>query len=95
MYLKSALKVLLFLQGLLPFKKPGSFKYLNHHSIGYLGDGINDSPSLKAVDIGISVYTACDIAKDAADLILTKKDLLVLKDGILEGFSNDTHSNSH
>ena len=58
---------------------------LNHHSIGYMGDGINDAPSLKAADIGISVYTACDVAKDAADLILTKKDLLVLKDGILEG----------
>jgi P-type Mg2+ transporter len=56
-----------------------------HHAVGYMGDGINDAPSLKTADIGISVSTATDVAKDAADVILTKKDLLVLKEGILEG----------
>jgi P-type Mg2+ transporter len=56
-----------------------------HHAVGYMGDGINDAPSLKTADIGISVNTATDVAKEAADIILTKKDLLVLKEGILEG----------
>ncbi len=56
-----------------------------HHAVGYMGDGINDAPSLKTADVGISVSTATDVAKDAADIILTKKDLLVLKEGILEG----------
>lgn len=62
-----------------------------HHAVGYMGDGINDAPSLKAADIGISVSTATDVAKDAADFILTRKSLSVLRDGILEGrrtFSN-------
>lgn len=56
-----------------------------HHAVGYMGDGINDAPSLKAADIGISVKDATDVAKEAADIILTKKSLLVLKEGILEG----------
>jgi P-type Mg2+ transporter len=56
-----------------------------HHAVGYMGDGINDAPSLKAADIGISVSTATDVAKDAADFILTRKSLSVLHDGILEG----------
>jgi Mg2+-importing ATPase len=56
-----------------------------HHAVGYMGDGINDAPSLKSADIGISVNSATDVAKDAADIILTQKDLLVLKEGILEG----------
>jgi len=56
-----------------------------HRSVGYLGDGINDAPSLKTADIGISVNSATDVAKDSADIILTKKDLLVLKEGIIEG----------
>lgn len=56
-----------------------------HHAVGYLGDGINDAPSLKTADVGISVNSATDVAKDAADIILTEKDLLILKDGILEG----------
>lgn len=63
----------------------------NHLTVGYLGDGINDAPSLKAADVGISVYSATDVAKESADIILTQKDLLVLKDGIIEGrktFSN-------
>jgi Mg2+-importing ATPase len=56
-----------------------------HHAVGYMGDGINDAPSLRTADVGISVSSAVDVAKDAADIILTKKDLLVLKEGILEG----------
>lgn len=57
----------------------------NHHAVGYMGDGINDAPSLKTADVGISVSSATDVTKDAADIILTKKDLMVLRDGILEG----------
>ncbi len=53
--------------------------------VGFLGDGINDAPSLRAADVGISVNNAVDIAKESADLILLRKDLHVLKDGIYEG----------
>ncbi len=63
----------------------------NGHIVGYLGDGINDAPSLKASDVGISVNNAVDIAKESADMILLEKNLLVLSDGVLEGrrtFSN-------
>ena len=49
--------------------------------VGYLGDGINDSPSLTNSDVGISVDTAVDIAKESADIILLEKDLKVLLDG--------------
>jgi P-type Mg2+ transporter len=56
-----------------------------HHAVGYMGDGINDAPSLKAADVGISVNSATDVAKESASIILTEKDLLVLKEGILEG----------
>lgn len=56
-----------------------------HQAVGYMGDGINDAPSLKTADIGISVSNATDVAKDVADIILMKKDLMVLKEGILEG----------
>ncbi len=57
----------------------------NNHVVGYLGDGINDAPALKAADIGISVNNAVDIAKESADIILLEKSLLVLEDGVLEG----------
>jgi Mg2+-importing ATPase len=53
--------------------------------IGYMGDGINDAPSMRAADVGISVDTAVDVAKESADIILLEKSLLVLEDGILEG----------
>ena len=57
----------------------------NNHTVGYLGDGINDAPSLKAADVGISVNNAVDIAKESADIILLKKSLMVLEDGVIEG----------
>ncbi|WP_265214234.1 magnesium-translocating P-type ATPase [Herbaspirillum lusitanum] len=55
------------------------------HVVGYLGDGINDGAALKAADVGISVDSAVDIAKESADIILMRKSLIVLKDGVLEG----------
>ena len=55
------------------------------HVVGYLGDGINDAPSLHAADVGISVDSAVDVAKAAADMILMKHDLRVLHSGVLEG----------
>ena len=57
----------------------------NNHIVGYLGDGINDAPALKSADVGISVDSAVDIAKESADIILQKKSLLVLGDGVVEG----------
>ena len=55
------------------------------HVVGFLGDGINDGPALKAADVGVSVDTAVDIAKDTADIILLEKSLMVLGDGVMEG----------
>jgi Mg2+-importing ATPase len=55
------------------------------HVVGFLGDGINDSPALRVADVGISVDTAVDIAKEAADIILLEKSLLVVGDGVVEG----------
>ena len=63
---------------LLALKKTG-------HVVGYMGDGINDAPALHAADVGISVDTAVDVAKDAADFVLLKKDLTILREGIDEG----------
>jgi Mg2+-importing ATPase len=57
----------------------------NGHSVGYMGDGINDAAAIKASDVGISVDNAVDIAKESADVILLEKDLMVLEKGILEG----------
>lgn len=57
----------------------------NGHSVGYMGDGINDAAAMKASDVGISVDTAVDIAKESADAILLDKDLMVLEYGIIEG----------
>ncbi len=57
----------------------------NKHVVGYLGDGINDAPSLKTADVGISVNTAVDVAKESASIILTHKSLRELQDGVLEG----------
>lgn len=75
-----------------PFQKEKLINSLKQIGIvGFLGDGINDAPALKASDVGISVNTAVDIAKETADIILLEKNLLVLAQGVIEGrkvFSN-------
>ena len=78
-----------------PQQKSRVIKALQSHGhiVGFMGDGINDSPGLKAADVGISVDTAVDIAKESADIILLEKNLLILQRGILEGrrvFANIT-----
>lgn len=72
---------------LLPHHKERIIKALqqNSHTVGFLGDGINDTSALKAADVGISVDTAVDVAKESSDIILLKKSLLVLNDGVIEG----------
>ena len=55
------------------------------HSVGYMGDGINDAAALKAADVGISVDTAVDIARESASVVLLEKDLMVLEQGVIEG----------
>ena len=57
----------------------------NGHVVGFMGDGINDAPALRSADIGISVDSAVDIAKEAADIILLEKSLMVLEEGVIEG----------
>lgn len=70
-----------------PEQKERVIRILRHSGevVGYLGDGVNDAPSLTTADVGISVNNAVDIAKESADMILTHKSLQELKDGILEG----------
>jgi Mg2+-importing ATPase len=58
---------------------------IHGHVVGFLGDGINDAPSLKTADVGLSVNNAVDVAKEAADIILLHKSLMVLHDGVIEG----------
>ncbi len=72
---------------LTPFHKERIVKVLREkgHVVGFMGDGINDAPALRIADIGISVDTAVDIAKEAADIILLEKSLMVLENGIVEG----------
>jgi len=57
----------------------------NHHTVGFMGDGINDAAAMRESDVGISVDTAVDIAKESADIILLEKDLMVLEKGVIEG----------
>lgn len=57
----------------------------NGHTVGFMGDGINDATAMKAADVGISVDTAVDIAKESANIILLEKDLMVLEEGVIEG----------
>ena len=57
----------------------------NGHVVGYMGDGINDAPSLKTSDVGVSVDNAVDVARESADIILSQNDLTVLAEGVLEG----------
>lgn len=70
-----------------PFQKERIVGLLRQkgHVVGFLGDGINDAPSLRAADIGISVHNAVDVARESADIILLEKNLMVLERGILEG----------
>ena len=78
---------------LTPFQKERIITTLkkNGHTVGYMGDGINDAPPLKHADVGISVNNAADIAKETADIILLKKSLMVIVDGVVEG--RKTHAN--
>jgi P-type Mg2+ transporter len=70
-----------------PLQKARVVKSLQRqgHTVGFLGDGINDAPALREADVGISVDTATDIAKESADIILLEKNLLVLEEGVIEG----------
>ena len=85
--LKNACEKCYLFSKLTPFQKKRIVKILqeNGHTVGYMGDGINDSPPLKQSDVGISVDTAVDIAKEVADIILLEKDLNVLEEGVIGG----------
>ena len=72
---------------LTPLQKSRIIRLLqdNGHTVGFLGDGINDAPALRDADVGISVDTATDIAKESADIILLEKSLMVLEEGVICG----------
>lgn len=72
---------------LTPLQKSRILKALqkNGHTVGFLGDGINDAPALRDADVGISVDSAADIAKESSDIILLEKDLMVLEEGVIKG----------
>ncbi|MGJ5823223.1 magnesium-translocating P-type ATPase [Serratia sp. H402Y] len=72
---------------LTPLQKSRVLKILqaNGHTVGFLGDGINDAPALRDADVGISVDTGTDIAKESADIILLEKNLMVLEEGVIKG----------
>ena len=83
---KAAEKTSVFAK-LSPMHKERIIKALQsrEHVVGFMGDGINDAPALKAADVGVSVDTAVDIAKESSDIILLENNLLVLEEGVLEG----------
>lgn len=83
---EAAIKTNIFAK-LTPLQKSRVVEALQNknNTVGFLGDGINDAPALRQADIGISVDTAVDIAKESADIILLEKDLMVLEQGVIEG----------
>ncbi|WP_239352514.1 magnesium-translocating P-type ATPase, partial [Snodgrassella communis] len=85
--LKSLLKQHTVFAKLTPLQKSRIIRLLqeNGHTVGFLGDGINDAPALRDADVGISVDTATDIAKESADIILLEKSLMVLEEGVIKG----------
>ena len=85
--LKEKVKVCHLFSKLSPMQKQRVVRIYqeNGNTVGYMGDGINDSPPLKQADVGISVDTAVDIAKETADIILLEKDLNVLEEGVING----------
>jgi Mg2+-importing ATPase len=85
--LKERLRTTTIFSKLTPLQKTQIISLLQEqdNTVGFLGDGINDAPALRQSDIGISVDSAVDIAKESADIILLEKDLLVLEDGVIEG----------
>ena len=85
--LKEAVRMCNLFSKLSPLEKKRVILALqeNGHTVGYMGDGINDTLALRQADVGISVDSAVDIAKETADIILLKKDLMVLEEGVIEG----------
>lgn len=85
--LKKAAETCSLFSKLNPYQKQRVVKLLqaNGHTVGYMGDGINDAPPLKQANVGISVDSAVDIAKEVADIILLNKDLMVLDQGVMGG----------
>ena len=85
--LTNAVKTVSVFVKLYPLQKARIIKALQQqeHVVGFMGDGINDGPALKAADVGISVDNAVDIAKESADIILLEKNLMVVRDGLIEG----------
>lgn len=85
--LTNAVKTASVFVKLYPQQKARIIKALQQqgHVVGFMGDGINDGPALKTADVGISVDNAVDVAKESADIILMEKNLMVIKDGLIEG----------
>ncbi len=95
--LQEACKKCRIFSKLSPYQKQRVVKAFqtNGHTVGYMGDGINDSLPLKQADVGISVDTAVDIAKEVADIILLEKDLNVLDEGVVEGRKTFANMNKY